>query len=280
MSSETNVPIPIVHILLFLAFLSTGRCQDPEPSANREVRALLDRMERAHESVEVFVSPLTYRKEYGLEGDFETRIGVVAMKGEGAQREMTLVFDRIIDASGHGTDQPEFHMFRNGWWTELDPRRKRYVRRQILEPGSATDPFELGEGPLPLPLKQKAETVLARFDVSIGRIPDEALFQSITEAEVLHLVPRPGTPAAEDHESIDLLFEPATLLPIGIRLSHRNGDRTTAWLRKPSAQSDEEVTESRLKQFESLIAATRTEPGWSIESKPLPAPRVEEGASE
>ncbi|MEE2681167.1 MAG: hypothetical protein VX641_02220 [Planctomycetota bacterium] len=271
---------PIVHILIVLAALLTGMVQDQEPASDSDARALLERMERAHQAVEVFVSPLTYRKEYGLEGDFETRIGVVAMKGEGAQREMTLVFDRIIDASGHGTDQPEFHMFRNGWWTELDPRRKRYVRRQIIEPDSSSDPFELGEGPLPLPLKQRADTVLDRFDVSIGRIPDEPLFQSITEAEVLHLVPRPGTPAAEDHESIDLLFETTTLLPIGIRLSHRNGDRTTAWLRKPSAQANDEVTEARLKQFESLIAATRTESGWRIESKPLPGPEVDEGAQE
>ena len=270
------MPITIVHTLIILASLLGGLCQDSKPAENAEVLALLARMEKAHESVEVFVSPLTYRKEYGLEGDFETRIGVVSMKGEGAGREMALVFDRIIDASGHGTEQPEFHMFKDGWWTELDPRRKRYIRRQIVEPGAATDPFELGEGPLPLPLKQKAKNVLARFEVSIGEIPDEALFQSITEAEVLHLVPRPGTPAAEDHESIDLLFEKTTLLPIGIRLSHLNGDRTTAWLRKPSAQANEEVTEARLKQFQSLIAATRTDPGWTIESKPLSA----SGASE
>ena len=266
------MPTTIVHTLIVLASLLGGVCQDSQPVENREVLALLDRIEKAHEPVEVFVSPLTYRKEYGLEGDFETRIGVVSMKGEGPNREMALVFDRIIDASGHGTEEPEFHMFKDGWWTELDPRRKRYIRRQIVEPGAATDPFELGEGPLPLPLKQKAESVLARFEVSIGQIPDEALFRSITESEVLHLVPRPGTPAAEDHESIDLLFEKTTLLPIGIRLSHTNGDRTTAWLRKPSAQANEEVTEARLKQFESLLSATRTDPGWTIESKPLSPP--------
>ena len=275
------MPHIIVHTLIVLASLFLGISQDPDENEALQVRSLLDRMEKAHKSVEIFVSPLTYRKEYGLEGDFETRIGVVSMKGDGADREMTLVFDRIIDASGHGTDQPEFHMFKEGWWTELDPRRKRYIRRQIVEPGRATDPFELGEGPLPLPLKQKPEQVLARFQVSIGSIPDEALFRSISEAEVLHLVPRPGTPAAEDHDSIDLLFEKESLLPIGVRLSHRNGDRTTAWLRKPSARAEDDVTEGRLKQFESLLSSTRTDPGWTIETRQLsPSPPANEGSSE
>ena len=263
------MPIPLLHILM-IAFTFLGAHQDVDPPEAQRVRSLLDRMAKAHESVEVFVSPLTYRKEYGLEGDFETRIGVVSMKGEGSGREMALVFDRIIDVSGHGTDQAEFHMFKDGWWTELDPRRKRYVRRQIVEAGSATDPFQLGEGPLPLPLNQDPDTVLDRFEVTMGSVPDEPLFRTITEAEVLHLVPRKGTPAFEDHESIDLLFEKTTLLPIGIRLSHRNGDRTTAWMRKPSAQADGTfLDERRLEEFKKLRAAVQSEPGWTVETKPL-----------
>ena len=268
------MPTTLVHILLAIATLSSGAHQDGAETEAQRVRSLLDRMAKAHASVEVFVSPLTYRKEYGLEGDFETRIGAVSMKGEGAGREMALVFDRIIDVSGHGTDQAEFHMFKDGWWTEVDPRQKRFIRRQIVEPGSSTDPFQLGEGPLPLPLNQDPETVLTRFEVSIGSVPDEPLFRWITEAEVLHLVPRPGTPAFEDHESIDLLFEKSTLLPVGIRLSHRNGDRTTAWLREPSAQAkDAFLDQARLEEFETLLAEARPENGWTIESKALPAPK-------
>ncbi|MEC8734246.1 MAG: hypothetical protein VXX86_04680 [Planctomycetota bacterium] len=241
-----------------------------EVSPESGARALLERLEAAHAEVDVFVSPLTYRKEYGLEGDFETRIGEVSVKGEGPRREMMLVFDRIIDVSGHGTDQAEFHLFQQGWWTELDPRRKNFIRRQIVAPGSSDDPFELGKGPLPLPFKQDADEVMRRFKVSLGTVPDEPLFRSIKEAEVLHLVPRPGTPASEDHESIDLLYDRETLLPIGMRFTHRNGDRTTAWLRKPSGRAEDDPSDGRIEQFNQLIARARTEPGWRIESRPLP----------
>ena len=228
------MPSTLLHILLIaLTFLGTH--QDADQTEAQRVRSLLDRMAKAHESIEVFVSPLTYRKEYGLEGDFETRIGVVSMKGEGPDREMALVFDCIIDVSGHGTDQTEFHMFKDGWWTELDLRRKRFVCRQIVEAGSATDPFQLGKGPLPLPLKQDPDTVLARFEVTVGSVPDEPLFRMITQAEVLHLVPRKGTPAFEDHESIDLLFEKTTTCASDRSLPRPRACPLVAAIRDPRA---------------------------------------------
>ena len=269
MSPEAPLTTTTIIQLLALAASCLAVTDQDAGSPDSPARILLDRLELAHDRIEGFESPLTYRKEYGLEGDFETRIGEVSVRGEGSGRRMILVFDRIIDVSGHGTDQPEFHMFHGGWWTEIDPRRRRLVRRQIVEPGSELDPFELGEGPLPLPFRQDPDEVERRFEVSVGEVPGEPLFGSIDDALVLHLVPRPGTAASEDHESIDLLFDPVTLLPVGIRLMHTNGDRTTAWLRKASPLREEDSSDGRIKQFDELMNRARGESGWRIEEKPI-----------
>lgn len=213
---------------------------------------------------------MTYRKEYALEGDFETRLGTVALRGTSSEREVVLVFDRIIDVSGHGTNEPRFHLFEDGWWTEVDPRRKRVVQRQVVPEGSDRDPFEIGEGPLPLPFGQKATDVLQRFDVTLVDVPDQPLFQLVKDAHVLHLIPKANTPLAQDHESVDLLFDKATLLPVGIFVLHKSGDQTTVWFREPKSERVDDVFTGRAGEAKKLLELASQESGWTIDRKPLP----------
>ena len=243
------------------------------PSDPDDARELLERLETAHAVITAFNSPLTYRKEYALEGDFETRIGEVALRGHGADREIVLVFDRVVDAGGHGTDDLRYHLYKDGWWTEINPGQRRIVSRQMQAPGSPRDPFELGEGPLPLPLGQKADDVETRFEVSIGEQPDDPVLRGVKNAHVLHLVPRLGTPAAEDIESIDLLYDRASLLPVGILVIDQTGDRTTAWLRKPESSLEKSSFDGRAGEAGTLIKKAASDPAWTVDRKPLPASR-------
>lgn len=251
----------------------------PQAEARPELddaRQLLERLETAHAAVTVFNSPLTYRKEYALEGDFETRVGEVALRGHGADREIVLVFDRVVDADGHGTDDLRYHIYKGGWWTEINPGRRRIMSRQMQAPDSARDPFELGEGPLPLPLGQKADDVQARFEVSMGEQPDDPILRGVKNAHVLHLVPRLGTPAAEDIESIDLLYDQASLLPVGILIIDRTGDRTTAWLRKPESSLEASSFNGRAGEASVLMTRAAQDPDWTVDRKPLPAKKIGE----
>ena len=268
-----NPIIPCLRriVCLLLPLLAAAWQAAPEPAPD-EVDRVLQRLESAHAGIDRFGSPLTYRREYALEGDFETRIGEIALRGTGADREFVIVFDRVIDADGHGTEERRYHVYRDGWWTEVDPGRRRVVARQIQEPGARRDPFELGEGPLPLPIGQRADRVRARFEVSMGEKPDEPLFRALEDPLVLHLVPRTGTPAAEDIESIDLLYDRESLLPLGVRVTDDTGDRTTAWLRAPRADLEDDALLSRVEEARALITRAETDPAWSVQSKPLPAP--------
>ncbi len=252
-----------------------GQAGEPAEVARCEAdpaRALLERLESAHAAVTSFSSPLTYRKEYALEGDHETRLGEVALRGHGADREIVLFFELVIDASGHGTNDARYHVYKDGWWTEVNPGRKQVLARQMQAAGSTRDPFDLGEGPLPLPIGQKASRVLARFDASVGEKPDDLVLKGITDPHVLHLEPRAGTPAAEDIESIDLLYDRETLLPVGLLVVDLTGDRTTAWLRKPEAAVDETVFAGRAGEARALIERAGSDPAWTMDRKPLPTP--------
>jgi hypothetical protein len=243
----------------------------PPPS----VEEVLQAIEKSHASIEQFSSPLTLRREYALEGDSETRIGELAVIGRGANREVVVIFDRVIDASGHGTDRPRYHLYEKGWWTEVDTGRKRILARQITAPGSTRDPFQLGEGPLPIPLGQDPKRVLARFDVSFGAEPTHPLFATIKNALVLHLVPKPGTPAAEDLAAIELLYAEESHLPVGVLLESLNGDKTIAWLRKPRVGTETEPISTRAQEIRATLERAATTPGWSIERKPLATENVE-----
>ena len=262
-----------LFISLLVMVITLPLLQEAPQSTPSEVDRLLDRLEDEHGAIRLFSSPLTYRKEYDLEGDFETRLGEIAITINPPERAVVLVFDRIIDASGHGTTKSEYHAFEDGWWVEMTPDRKRIVRRQISRPGEDLDPFKLGEGPFPLPLAQKADTVRRRFEPSIGTVPDEPLFRALKDVEVLHLIPRPGTPAHEDHESIDLIFEKTGLLPVGVLVRHRNGDRTSVWLRSPELHADETVfMNGRIQKEMAALREQAAGEGWSVEVKRLPEP--------
>ena len=254
-----------------------GTSGDPVPAEVDSAEALLGRLEAAHATVTAFSSPLTYRKEYALEGDHETRVGRVALRGHGPDREIVLLFDLVIDASGHGTNDPRYHVYENGWWTEIDPGRKQLRTRQIRKAGSNRDPFDLGEGPLPLPIGQTAARVLALFEVSMGVPPEDPILRAIERPHVLHLVPRAGTPSADDVESIDLLYDRESLLPVGLLVVDRSGDRTTAWLRDPESSPDESVFRERAAEVRSLIDRAGADPTWTIDRKPLASSSPEAG---
>ena len=276
-----NLLFTLLAMVITLPFLqeaprTTPSETTPSETTSSEVDRLLDRLEDEHGAIRLFSSPLTYRKDYDLEGDFETRLGEIAITIDPPERDVVLVFDRIIDASGHGTSKSEYHAFEEGWWVEMTPDRKRIVRRQISRPGEDLDPFKLGEGPFPLPLAQKAETVRRRFEPSIGTLPDEPLFRALKDVEVLHLIPRLGTPAHEDHESIDLIFEKTGLLPVGVLVRHRNGDRTSVWLRAPELHTDEQAfMNGRIQKEMAALREKAVDEEWSVEVKRLPEPSSE-----
>jgi len=98
-----NLLISLLMMVITLPVLQDA--PDTPDVSPGDVDRLLERLEKSHGAIRLFSSPLTYRKDYDLEGDFETRLGEIAITITPTDRDVVLVFDRIIDASGHGTSR-------------------------------------------------------------------------------------------------------------------------------------------------------------------------------
>ena len=132
-----------------------------------------------------------------------------------------------------------------------------------MGPGGRCDPWKVGEGPSPLPVGQRRQDVLARFEASLLEgTQDEVLakFLAGKQVEGLKLVPRPMTPQAKEIAEVEIFYDAATLLPVGIVLTETNGNRKTVMLRH--LKRNQGIDESKLSIEEPDPAQ------WQIDVRP------------
>ena len=84
-----------------------------------------------------------------------------------ARRKFAVTFDyTIFDGKNKNTDAQTF-IFDGEWLTEKNAAAKQVHKRQVVPPGEIMDPLAVGEGPFPLPIGQKREKILERFDAEL-----------------------------------------------------------------------------------------------------------------
>jgi hypothetical protein len=194
---------------------------------------LLDRLERSHADLRDFRADIVYDKWDTVLDKRETRVGEVLfqVKPDGAKRFAILLEKLII--RNRSRAHRKHYIFDGSWLVEIDHKAKLFIKRQIVPPGRQFDPLKLGEGPFPLPVGQPKAEVLARFTVrAISRPKDEHLAERLKgrPVEGLLLVPKPGTPEAEEFVEAELFYDPESLLPVGVGVTETNGDRKTVVL--------------------------------------------------
>lgn len=209
--------------------------------------AMLTALESGDEGLRALSAPVRYIKTFGLAGDTHTREGRLYFTAEPAQGEAAPVrtfavwFDslRIGDRLHR---QTEAHIFDGRWYVERHEKDKRIVKREVVAPGDRTDPLRLGEGPFPIPLGQRKNEILARFDATLVAPADgldapanpdmpeadlTALRAFAGGSHQLRLVPREGIEAPADFEEVRLWYkraEDGRLLPRMSRTTNQAGD--------------------------------------------------------
>lgn len=208
---------------------------------------LLRRLERSADDLRTLSAAVVYRSHDAVLEQTELRSGELVYQVAGDRRRVGIFFDRVI----RGTSSREHHkdyIFDGSWLVEIDYERKLLIKRQVVEPGRSFDPLRLGEGPFPLPIGQKRDEVVARFEVALlEKTSDPWLADRLAGAVVagLELTPRPGTPHAKDFASVELFYDSKTLLPVGVHAIEPKGDTKTVFLRDHKLNSA--VDEARLK---------------------------------
>lgn len=200
---------------------------------------LLTALEDADKGLATLRATLRYTRTFALQGDTQTRTGRVYFDGgleplageesERLRRRVAIEFDDLIVGSRR-TEQPKQYIFDGEWLVERMPDERRFVRQQVVPPGETFDPLRFGEGPFPVPIGQKREDILERFEAEL-REPTDGLEGSLAERFSedriqLRLVPRPEFAEDEDLVEIRVWYETETLLPRLARTTNAIGDES------------------------------------------------------
>ncbi len=202
---------------------------------------LLTRLETAVTDLRNFKADVLYETFDPVVGSSEYRTGRilydVSNDGEMQDKRFAILFDTLIAGGRRENNFSEHYVFSGGWLAEVDAQRKNFVRRRIVPPGRNFDPLKLGEGPFPLPVGQPREEVLARYDAEIlAEMPKDApdqlrrIQKDFPDAVGLALTPRPESPEAEDVDRVEVFYDRATLLPVGVNMVYKTQERKTVRL--------------------------------------------------
>jgi len=230
------------------------------------VHAALDSIETAGGDLRGLTADVAYRKDDALLGGGELRTGsMVYDANPEATPRLAVNFEYRIDlGSNERRAEKKQLIFDGGWLVERDEAAKQFIKRQIVRPGDTADPMRLG-GPFPLPIGQKRADVLRTFEVTmLDPPPDRFAVPKPESLDLigLHLVPRDGSAEAEDWASIDLWYDRATWLPIGVIATEVNGDQRRIRLTRPALHS---VLPEESEQLLSIEAPIE---GWSVDVQP------------
>jgi hypothetical protein len=214
-----------------------------------------------HADVSSVTATISYTRTDPILERREIRTGKIIFRtSDGKKREAAILFDTLI-IGRRREEKQKYYIFSGRWMAEVDYENKQFIKRELVAPGQkGIDPFELGNGPIPLPIGQTRESVLSKFTVAKVSRPEEGPLAKLDDNVVgLHLVPK----IKDEWESIDLFYNPETWLPIGVRTIEIDGTKRVSRLTNVqlNALSDEDA--------QLLNIATPDPKEWSVDIRPL-----------
>jgi hypothetical protein len=247
-----------MHILLGFLLTLIASCF---PTQERSVGDILDNIETAE--VDILTATVSYIKTDPILDRKEIRTGrLLFRKDSTKKREAAILFDTLI-IGRRREEKLKHYIFSGRWMAEVDHENKQFIKRELVAPGEKdVDPFELGSGPIPLPIGQTKESVLSKFTVELVEKPEEGPLSKLNEEVVgLHLVPK----SKEEWEYIDLYYDPANWLPVGVSTVELDGTKRISIL---SNLQIDVLTESDV----ALLSIETPDPKvWSIDIRPWSA---------
>lgn len=198
-------------------------------------RALFEALETADAEIDTFEAKIQYDRVFILQQDRHTRLGDLAFAvdraGERPTRAFAVTFDTLI-VDDKASDEDEHYVFDGRWYVEKHASEKQFIRREVAPPGSDFDPLALGEGPFPIPIGQKAESILARYDAALTPVLEpiehDPSYRSFVEGRADELVCVVLTPKNEEDDNgfrrLALWYERESLLPVLARTTVKGGD--------------------------------------------------------
>ncbi|MHC4975218.1 MAG: LolA family protein [Planctomycetota bacterium] len=260
---------------ILAAALITLASSATHAQTSQEARDLLVELESAGSSFETLQGLLQYDRRFLLQGDRHIRRGALSYKRfekDGVPRQAFEVrFDTLLlPMQGRMEPDEQIWAFNGEWLFEIRPQEKIYNARQLTLPDQLIDPLRLGEGPIPIPIGQKAGEVLARYDAQVVGAVDgldglegHAELESFAAGSIqLHLTPLPSLLEEDDFREIRLWYDRETLLPRMSIAELQSGDISVVQLL--NVRTNEALPQSA---FE--IDPPAPEDGWQVQIEPI-----------
>lgn len=239
--------------------------------------ALLSALEVADADMRTIQADCRYDKIFEIAGDEQVRWGKLYYEdqtkpGEARMRRFAASFEQL--RIGRRIEkEPVVYVFDGTMLIETRPTRKEMVRSRVAREGEAIDPLRIGEGPLPLPIGQKRDDILARFEATLlpadADLPDirekSAFSALVAGAYQLRLSPKPGIKELREFADIRLWYRESggRLLPVAAKTTNKTGDLSIFWLDKVQVNAS----------IEPHVWASETPgEGWSVVERNLADP--------
>ena len=246
------------------------------PDNFNTAKALLDALEEADRDIKTLTADIQYDKFFKLQGDKHRRKGRLFFRTARTEdgvvdRAFEINFTSLLIGNRQEND-PETWIFNGRWLVEMHPARKQFIKREIAGADERFDPLSIGEGPMPIPIGQKADQVLARYDARLA--PSDESFENdndhrarfVADTWQLVLTPRGGRNADEKFKEIRIWYSKSgekRLLPRMARTLSRSGD--ISYVQLINIETNVELPP---RAFD--VSPPPPEENWSVQIEALP----------
>ena len=211
--------------------------------------AMLSALEKAGDAIRSLRANVIYDRVDAVSENRERRTGQIVLTQDSQQlksRTLAIMFDQFIDASGHASPQTQRFVFHGGWLFEFDDARHQLIARELVAPGEQLDPLRIGEGPVPIPIGQKKDEVLRRFEVQLAPLPEQPLLKRLVNIQGLVMRPKLNAGVDPDLAEIDVWYDLGTLMPVAVAATTKGGDQKILLLTKLELNKELDVTAKAL----------------------------------
>ena len=251
--------------VLALAFALAGAAlaqtqPTTEPAADPQIDQVLDELHARGGTLKEFTADITQADTDTIMGNTTTKSGKVwyQVKPDVSVR-LRILFDKKQVGSKPAHEEPREYLLDNGWLIDRDYLGKIETNRQVSQPGEKVNLFQLGKGPLPLPIGQDKKDVHDQFDVTL--VPPA---QGDPPGTVhLQLKPKPGTDLARKFNILDFWIDRKLAMPIRIHTLDANQSTD----QQIDLQNLNVTPELRDADF--ALPSTDKEPGWNRHDEPF-----------
>ncbi len=196
-----------------------------------EILKTLDKLEELGRTIKDLRAELSLEKLETLVDDRRTKEGRLYYQRSKEAIRFRISFEKTRWGKQTIVDKEDF-VFADGWMIHRQGRSKREDRYPVTRPGQAdTDLMRIGKSPLPIPIGQKTEEVLKKFEVSLIEA-DEKTDPAKIKTVHLKLVPRQGTELAMSHTRLEFWLTQPECLPVRSQWENDSGDIFTADMSK------------------------------------------------